>query len=79
MGWKVIDERENTAFREAVKIMITPLIISLSILNYVNIDSEAKAIGYGIGIILLNVGIYFVIPAYFIIKISRKLGKTKHQ
>ena len=72
-------ERENPAFKEAVKIMITPLIASLSILNYVNIDSEAEVIGYGVGIILLNMGIYFVLPAYFIIKISRKLGKTKHQ
>ena len=34
-------ERENPLFKETVKLAITPLISSLSLLNYVNIDSEA--------------------------------------
>ena len=48
-------ERENPVFKEIVKTTITPLITTLSILNYVDIDSEAKMLGYGIGIILLNI------------------------
>jgi len=30
-------------------------------------------LGYGIGIILLNVGMYFVAPAIVILKFSRKI------
>jgi len=33
-------ERENPIFREMVKVAITPMITSLSILNYVDMDSE---------------------------------------
>ena len=62
-------ERQNPAFKEAVKIAITPLITTLSILNYVNIDSEEELVGYGIGVILLNFGMYLVIPALIITKI----------
>ncbi len=61
-------ERENTVFREMVKIAITPMITSLSILNYVDMDSEAEVLGYGISLILLNVGMYVGIPASVIIK-----------
>ena len=56
-------ERENPAFKETVKIAITPLLTSLAILNYVDIDSEEEMLGYGVGIILLNIGMYFVAPA----------------
>ena len=65
-------ERENPVFKEAVKIAITPLISSLSILNYVDMDSEASVLGYGISLILLNVGIYFVAPAMVIVGIRKK-------
>ena len=61
-------ERENPVFREMVKIAITPMITSLSILNYVDMDSEAEVLGYGISLILLNVGMYVGIPAIVIIK-----------
>ena len=55
-------ERQNPVFKEAVKIGITPLLTSLSILNYVDMDSEAKVLGYGISLILLNIGMYVVAP-----------------
>ena len=62
-------ERENPAFRETVKLTLTPLLTSLTLLQYVDIDSESEMLGYGIGIILLNIGIYFVAPAVLITKI----------
>jgi len=68
-------ERQNPAFKEAVKLTITPLLTSLSILNYVDIDSEEEMLGYGVSLILLNVGMYFVAPAAIIIKIRRKRCK----
>jgi len=65
-------ERENPAFKETVKFALTPMLASLAILNYVDIDSEAEMLGYGIGIILLNIGMYFVAPAIIIIKIKNR-------
>jgi peptidyl-prolyl cis-trans isomerase B (cyclophilin B) len=62
-------ERENPAFKEAVKITLTPLLTSLTLLQYVDIDSEYEMLGYGIGIILLNIGMYFIAPAVLITKI----------
>ena len=65
-------ERENPAFKETVKLALTPMLTSLAILNYVDIDSETEMLGYGIGIILLNIGMYFVAPAVIIIKIKNR-------
>ncbi len=66
-------ERENSSFKEFVKIVITPLLTTLSILNYIDIDSEIDMLATGISLILLNVGIYFVAPAIIITKLHRKL------
>ena len=65
-------QRENPAFKETVKVGLTPLLASLSILNYVDINSEQEMLGYGIGIILMNVGMYFVAPAIVISKIRHR-------
>ncbi len=62
-------ERQQPIFKEAVKISLTPMLTSLSILNHVNIDSEQEMIGYGVGIILLNIGMYIGIPIFGILKI----------
>ena len=62
-------ERENQVFKEAVKLTITPLLTSLTLLQYADIDSESEMIGYGIGVILLNIGMYFIAPAVLITKI----------
>jgi len=65
-------ERENLVFKEAVKLVITPMLSTLSILNYVDMDSEVEVLGYGISLILLNVGMYFVAPAIVLVKIRKK-------
>ncbi len=64
-------ERENPVFKEIVKLGITPMISSLSILNYVDMDSETKVLGYGISLIILNFGMYIGIPASVIIGIRK--------
>ena len=66
-------ERENPVFKEAVKVGLTPLLTSLTILNYVDIDTEQEMLGYGIGIIMLNIGMYFVAPAVVIIALKNRL------
>ena len=59
-------ERQNSVFKEMVRISITPLLTSLSILEHVDVDSESAILGYGIGIILLNIGMYFGAPVFAI-------------
>ena len=68
-------ERENPVFKEAVKVTLTPMLTSLTLLNYVQVDTEEEMLGYGIGIILLNIGMYFVAPAAAIIAIKNRLRK----
>ena len=65
-------ERENPVFKEAVKIAITPMISSLSILNYVDMDSEVEVLVYGISLILLNGLMYVGIPIAGIIVIRKR-------
>jgi len=71
-------ERENPIFKEVVKLIIAPLLSSLSLLNYVDMDSEVEVLGYGISLILLNVGMYFVLPAILIHEI-KKYAENKCQ
>jgi len=66
-------ERENPAFKEAVKLTLTPLLASLTLLQYADIDSESEMLGYGIGVILLNIGMYFVAPAVLIMKVRKRI------
>ena len=67
-------ERENPVFKETVKIAITPMIWTLSILNFVDMNSESEALGYGISLILLNIGMYVGAPAMVVVGIRKKLS-----
>ena len=52
-------------------IAIISMISSLSILNYVDMDSEVEVLGYGISVIILNVGMYIGIPVVAIMRIRK--------
>ena len=65
-------ERQNPLFKEAVKLTITPLLSSLALLQYVDIDTEQEMLGYGIGIIMMNIGMYFVAPALIFYELNKK-------
>ncbi|MDG7050709.1 MAG: fibronectin type III domain-containing protein, partial [Nitrososphaerota archaeon] len=71
-------ERQSPLFRETIKITITPMLSTLSILNHVGIDSESELVGYGIIIAMLNAGIYLGVPALLIMMVRSKikLGNT---
>ena len=62
-------ERENPVFKEAMKIALTPMLSTLSLLNNVEIDSEEEMLVYGISIVLLNIGMYAGIPIFGILKL----------
>jgi peptidyl-prolyl cis-trans isomerase B (cyclophilin B) len=63
-------ERENPLFREAVKIAITPMISSLSLME--NADSESEVLGLGLSVIALNLGMYLGVPAIVVIGIRKR-------
>jgi peptidyl-prolyl cis-trans isomerase B (cyclophilin B) len=67
-------QRESPIFKEAVNLWITPLLSSLSVMSYT--ESESQVIGYGIGVILMNIGMYFVAPAMLFYGI-RKVRRVK--
>ena len=70
-------EKQNAFFKEIVKMAITPLITTLSILSYLNIDSEIEMVVYGVGVILLNIGMYFVFPALVVVRLRRHISHKK--
>ena len=70
-------ERENLAFKEVVKLMLIPLLASLTLLQYADIDSESEMLVYGIGVILLNIGMYFIAPIILIIKVRKRVNIEK--
>jgi len=60
-------ERENPLFKEMVKIAITPMISSLSLME--NANSESEVLGMGLSVIMLNIGMYLGVPAFGILKL----------
>ena len=64
-------ERESPMFKEAVKLAITPMITSLSLMEKAN--SESEVLGIGISVIALNLGMYIGIPAIMIVGIKKKI------
>ena len=68
-------ERENPVFKEVVKVTLTPMLTSFSLLAHVPVDTEHEMLGYGVGVILLNIGMYFVAPAILFTVIKKKFRK----
>jgi len=64
-------ERENPIFKEVVKIAITPMLSTLSIMTLVEDGSEAEVLGLGLSVIVLNIGMYFVAPVMIIHRLRK--------
>ena len=62
-------EREHPMFKEAVKLAITPMISSLSLME--NANSESEVLSIGISVIVLNLGMYLGIPAIVVVGIRK--------
>jgi plastocyanin len=63
-------ERENPLFKEAVKIAITPMLSSLSLMESAN--SESEVISLGLSVIALNLGMYLGVPTIVVVGIKRR-------
>ncbi|KAF6245130.1 CFI-box-CTERM domain-containing protein [Nitrosopumilus sp. b2] len=66
-------QRQNPTFNELVKVGITPMLNSLSLLNYAETESEVLTIG--LSLIILNTGVYFALPAIVIVGIKNLFFK----
>ena len=64
-------ERENPLFKEVVKIAITPMISSLSLME--NANSESEVLGLGLSVIALNIGMYLGVPAIIVVGIRKRI------
>ena len=62
-------ERENPVFKEAVKIAITPMLATLSLMEYA--DSESEVLGIGISLIVLNGLMYVGMPVFTILRFRK--------
>ena len=63
-------ERENPLFKKAVKLAITPMISTLSLME--NAESESEVLSIGISVIMLNLGMYLAVPAIVIFGIRKR-------
>ena len=63
-------EREHPLFKDAVKIAITPMISTLSLME--SAESESEVLSIGISVIVLNLGMYLAVPAVVIVVIKKK-------
>jgi hypothetical protein len=62
-------ERENPVFKEIVKIGITPMISTLSLMDYA--DTESEVLGIGISLIILNAMMYVGLPVFGIMRLRK--------
>ncbi len=66
-------QRASPEFREAVKLVITPMLSTLSIMTLAESGSESDVLALGISVIALNLGMYVAAPAAAGLVIHRKL------
>jgi hypothetical protein len=64
-------ERDNPYFKEAIKIAITPMISTLSLME--NAETESEVLGLGVSVIVLNLGMYLGVPSVVIVGIRKRI------
>ena len=70
-------ERQNPIFKEGVRLFITPMMTSLSIMTLADPGSEAEVLGLGISVIMLNIGMYIAAPTIVGYKVHKRLKSRK--
>jgi hypothetical protein len=60
-------ERESPMFKEAVKLGLTPMLSTLSIMQ--SAETESEVLGLGLSVIALNLGMYIGLPAFGILRL----------
>ena len=68
-------ERESPIFKEIVKVGLTPMLSSLSLMESAN--SESEVLGLGLSVIMLNIGMYIAAPALIGMKVHQQIKSRK--
>jgi hypothetical protein len=68
-------ERQSPIFKEVVKVGLTPMISSLSLMESAN--SESEVLGLGLSVIMLNLGMYIAAPALIGMKVHQQIKSRK--
>jgi len=68
-------ERESPIFKEIVKLGLTPMLSSLSLME--NANSESEVLGLGLSVIMLNIGMYIAAPALIGMKVHQQIKSRK--
>ena len=68
-------EREHPLFQETVRVIITPMISTLSIMTLAENGNDAEVLGLGISVIALNLGMYIAIPVAVGFAVSKRIRK----
>ena len=67
-------ERENPLFQDVVRLYITPMISTLSIMSLADSGNDAQVLGLGITVIALNLAMYIGIPIGTVLVIRQPLN-----
>lgn len=65
-------ERESPLFKESVRLFITPMVSTLSIMSVADDGSDAQVFALGLSVISLNVGLYIGLPVFGILKLRKR-------
>jgi hypothetical protein len=68
-------DRENPMFKEVVKLGLTPMLSTLTIMESAN--SESEVLGLGLSVIALNLGMYVAAPALIGMKVHQQIKSRK--
>lgn len=71
-------ERENPLFREMVRVAITPMLASLSIMSLAENGSEVSVLGTGLLVITLNIMMYLAAPVLIGFKAYGKIANRNN-
>lgn len=64
-------ERQSPALKEAVRAGIAPMLVSLSILEAAEIDSDGEMVSHGLAVILINAALYAGVPVASVLAARR--------
>jgi len=70
-------ERNNPMFQEMVRVFITPMVSTLSIMTLAEVGNDAEVLGLGISVIILNLGMYIAAPVVVVFKVQRCFTSKK--
>lgn len=70
-------ERENPVFQEAVRVFITPMIASLSIMTLAEDGNDVQVASLGLSVIALNIGLYIAVPVVVGLTIHKRMKIQK--